>query len=165
MRKPLMKAQSGSAAAEMALVAPLLITLMFGSMELGYYFFSEHVVVKAVRDGARFASRQSFSQYACPAGTVEPTATGLIRNVTRTDQITPQGTPRLSYWTDGNATIFVTLRCDISGAYGSIYTGMDAVPVVSVRAEVPYRSLFSQLGFNATQLKLNAQSEVPVMGI
>ncbi len=31
----------------MVLVAPLLILLMFGATELGYYFYSEHVVVKA----------------------------------------------------------------------------------------------------------------------
>ena len=45
---------TGAAAAEMALVLPILIALMFGSFELGNYFLNQHVVTKAVRDGLRF---------------------------------------------------------------------------------------------------------------
>ena len=46
----------GAAAAEMALVTPLLLVILFGAVELGNYFYNEHIVVKAVRDGARFAA-------------------------------------------------------------------------------------------------------------
>ncbi|MGL5837065.1 MAG: TadE family protein, partial [Sphingorhabdus sp.] len=52
-----MQCRKGAAAAEMALVTPLLMIIMFGAFELGNYFYSQHVVTKAVRDGARFASR------------------------------------------------------------------------------------------------------------
>ena len=55
----------GVAAAEMALVTPLLAMIMFGAVELGKYFWDEHLVVKAVRDGARFASRQNFATMPC----------------------------------------------------------------------------------------------------
>ena len=51
-RLRLNRCQSGVAAVEMALVAPLLLALLFGSVELGKYFLDQHVVVKAVRDGA-----------------------------------------------------------------------------------------------------------------
>ena len=51
----------GSAAAEMAMVAPLLIGIMFGSLQMGKFFWDEHQVLKAVRDGARYAARQSFA--------------------------------------------------------------------------------------------------------
>jgi hypothetical protein len=64
----------GAAAAEMALVLPLLLIILFGSLELGNYFMNEHTLVKAVRDGARFAGRQTFTNYtSCsgsPGGTV-----------------------------------------------------------------------------------------------
>ena len=36
-------------------------SLMFGAVELGNYFLNEHSLVKAVRDGARYAARQDFS--------------------------------------------------------------------------------------------------------
>ena len=55
--RALLASDDAAAAAEMALVVPLLVILMFGSFELGRYFLDEHVVVKAVRDGARYASR------------------------------------------------------------------------------------------------------------
>ena len=72
--------RNGAAAAEMALVAPLLLILMFGSFEVGKFFWDEHLVTKAVRDGARFAARQSFASMPCggPA-----TNEAQIRNVVR----------------------------------------------------------------------------------
>ena len=36
---------NGAAAAEMALVMPLLLIIMFGAMELGKFFLDQHVVV------------------------------------------------------------------------------------------------------------------------
>ena len=73
MLRRLLRQSSGAAAVEMALVTPLLMVLMFGSMELGYYFYSQHVVTKAVRDGARFASRQGFDKYNCPDRSINST--------------------------------------------------------------------------------------------
>ena len=61
MLSRVMRNSSGTAAAEMALVTPLLMALMFGSFELGNYFYTSHIVAKAVRDGARYASRRGFS--------------------------------------------------------------------------------------------------------
>lgn len=160
----LWRQESGSAAAEMALVAPLLMVLMLGSMELGHYFYSQHVVVKAVRDGARYASRQGFADFACPAGTIGGTVVNDTQNVTRTNTVDGSGTPRLADWTQ-NSSVAVTGRCDTSGSYGSFYDGLGGVPVVRVAANVPYTSLFSAIGFNSANLRLRAASEAPVMGI
>lgn len=152
----------------MALVTPLLMIIMFGSMELGYYFYSEHVVVKAVRDGARYASRQSFANFDCSDDADDPVDPGTIGNIqllTRTNQLADADAPaRLANW-DDNSTVDVGLVCDTSGTYGAFYTGMNAVPVVVVEANVSYTSLFSMIGFDASGLNLNASSEVPVMGV
>ena len=148
----------------MAMVAPLLMILMLGAMELGHYFYSQHVVVKAVRDGARYASRHDFSNFTCPS-TVNPTVESNTQNVTRTNQVAAGGNPRLAAWTL-NSSVFVTMRCDTSGTYGSFYTGLGAgVPVVKVRAVVPYSSLFSVIGFNSVGLQMQAESEAAVMGL
>ena len=159
----LLRHETGSAAAEMALVAPLLMVIMFASMELGHYFYSEHVVVKAVRDGARFASRQGFVDYTCPS-TIGGTVVNDTQNVTRTNTVNGSGMPRLGGWTQ-NSTVTVTLRCDTSGTYISFYQGLGGVPVVTVTAVVPYSSLFQMIGFNSTNLNVRSTSEVPVMGI
>ena len=85
--------RSGAAAAEMALVTPLLVILMFGSAEIGKFFWDEHLVVKAVRDGARFAARQSFASMPCGG----PAANDAqIRNLVRygTPVVTATDKPR-----------------------------------------------------------------------
>jgi len=150
----------------MAMVAPLLIIIMFGSMEIGHYFYSEHVVVKAVRDGARFASRQSFADYTCPGGTIGGTVVADTQKVTRTNQVTTGGTPRLADWTS-DASVSVTISCfdNSSGTYTSFYEGVNQFPVVTVSATVPYTSLFKVIGFNSVGLNLRATQQAVVMGI
>ena len=157
--------QRGAAAAEMALVTPLLIVLMFGSFELGNYFLSEHVVAKAVRDGARYASRRSFTDFTCP-NTVASDVVDKTRNITRTGQIASGGSARLVGWTTPT-TVSVTVSCTAitGGNYSGIYKGMSNVPKVKVSATVPYSSLFNNLGFTSRTLNLVSESEATVQGI
>lgn len=164
MARPLQRLwadHSGAAAVEMLLVSPLLIVLMFGSYELGKYFLDEHVVDKAVRDGARYAGRRPFADYDCASASAG--AEQDIRNVTRTGTVAGT-TPRLSYWTSP-ATITVSVTCT-TGSYSGIYNGLaSGAPVVTVSARVPYTSLFGTMGFNTSGITLNAKSESAVMGI
>ena len=76
LRPRLRHCHSGAAAVEMALVAPLLLALLFGSVELGKYFLDQHVVVKGKnRDTAWFsildsdwpAIRANFERWLDPA--------------------------------------------------------------------------------------------------
>jgi Flp pilus assembly protein TadG len=151
-----------AAGAEMVLVIPILAALMFGCFELGRYFLDQHVVVKAVRDGARFAGRQSFTDMPC-GGT--SSVEGTIKNIVRYGNATGSGGPRLNYWTNAN-TVTISVACDTSGTYSGIYNGMaSGAAVVTVSASVPYTSLFGLLGFDTTGLTLNAKSESAVMGI
>lgn len=191
--RSLLTDRTGAAAAEMALVAPMLIILMFGSFELGNYFMSEHALAKAVRDGARFASRLPASNYSCPStGTDGSTGTFVgsddlknqIKNVTRTGSIgiivnglrveDPNAKPRLSYWTaaeesaslPSGSPITFTITCRLSTSYTGVFSGLSGnVPVVTVAANVRYPSLFGQLGLSDANLRLQSQSQVPVMGI
>lgn len=159
---------SGAAAAEMALVLPLLITILFGSAEMGNYFLQEHAVAKSVRDGARFASRLPMTDYA--GCTPSAAAATKIRNVTRTGSSDGTGTGRLSYWAEvmgGNQTISIQVVCDTTGTYTGIYDGLTiGVPKVTVSASVPYPTLFGMFGMVATgAFKLNASSQAAVMGL
>lgn len=153
----------GGSAAEMALVTPLLLCMLFGPMELGNYFYSEHVVAKAVRDGARYASRRSFAEYSCSAPSND--VIDKTRNVTRTGQVASGGEMRLAGWSAAN-TITVSVTCDTSGTYTGIYTGLSGgVRIVTVSASVPYTSILGQMGLSSTSLTLNAQSQAAVMGV
>lgn len=157
----LVAARSGSAAVEMGLSIPLLLALMIGTFELGHYFLSEHVVQKAVRDAARYASRLPVSSY--PACTPTAAAQSQIQKVARTGL--PNGTvQRLQGWTADSMTT-VTMTCDTSGTYTGIYEEFpQGVPVITVSASVPYPSLFGTMGIGIPSLKLNARSQSAVFG-
>ena len=156
----------GSAAAEMAIVTPLLLIILGGSLELGNYFLDEHVVAKAVRDGARFAARQSFTYYtACtgdPGGTVKADTVNVVRT-----GLLSGGTDQIGNL--GSATIDVTHTCTttVSGqTMSGIYNGRaSGAARVKVEATVPYQSILGSFGFPVTSLNLYAKSEAAVMGV
>jgi Flp pilus assembly protein TadG len=169
----LIRNDRGAAAAEMALVVPLVITLMYASMELGNFFLIEHAVTKQVRDGARFASRMTLAEaYNCP-GTVFEDANyaTTIANVTRTGSVDGSATGRFSasFWNGcGSAAspITVSIRCVPQDDYAGIYTGLDgAIPVVTVSASVDYPSVFQNFGFTTTGYCMRAKSEAAVAGL
>lgn len=157
----IVEGRSGAAAAEMALVLPVLITLLFGSFELGRYFLDSHVVAKAVRDGARFAGRQPFTEMPCGGPAADETD---IKDLVRTGTTTDGAPARLGYWTNP-ATITVTITCDSTAAYttSGIYTNATGgARRVTVTAAVPYVTLF---GFTLGGLTVPGRSDAAVMGI
>lgn len=158
----LLRQSDGVAATEMALVTPLLLTLMFGSFELGNYFLSEHIVVKAVRDGARFAGRLPFTEYDCSTPSTD--AIDKTRNVTRTGQVASGGAARLNSWTSSD-TITVSVDCSATTTGGIYKDKTGGAPVVTVSASVPYSSLLGTVGLANPSLTLNAQSQSAVHGI
>lgn len=152
---------AGAAAAELAMLLPLLVLLMFASFEMGKYFLDAHTVQKAVRDGARYAARQSFTEMPCGGTATDETA---IKNLVRTGTTQAGGNPRLTYWTDP-ATITVTITCDSGQTYSAsgVYTGVtDGARRVTVAAAVPYDTLF---GIRLVGAIVNARNEAAVMGI
>ena len=84
----LLRDRRGAAAAEMALVTPLLLRPSCSARSSsGNYFYNEHILVKAVRDGARYAARQDFANYDAAGA---PTATVVYRD--RPWSVTSDGT-------------------------------------------------------------------------
>jgi Flp pilus assembly protein TadG len=162
--------RQGAAAAEMAMVAPFLLVLMFGSFELGKYFWDEHIVVKAVRDSARFAARQSFASMPCPNG---PAANETqIKNVAMYGKptITASDQPRLYYWTDPN-TVTVSITCydnagtDGARVYDGVYADRAVVPQVTVQAQIPYSPIVGAFISLNSGASLNAEDQATVFGI
>lgn len=172
----LLRDTCGNAAVEMALVLPLLLAILFGSVELGNYFLNEHTLVKAVRDGARFAARQSFSNYTgCsgqPGGTVVSDTQNVVMYGYRSG--TTVLTPNISA---GDITLSVSCAATAGGqsmlgiyrsrlsthCNGAAANG--CAQIVTVTAQVPYRSILGSLGFPAVGLNLNASSQAAVSGI
>lgn len=69
----------GAAAVEFALVLPLLLTILFGTIEWGYYFFTRQIVINSAREGARVGTLQSMqSSDAVTAAKNYLTGSGLV---------------------------------------------------------------------------------------
>lgn len=168
--------RSGAAAAEMAFVAPLLLIILFGSVELGNYFYNEHKLVKAARDGARYAARNSFSNYsACSGNVPTPGLAGSLNENTklmvRKGSLDSTAADLLPNW--GSATFTVTMSCTatladgVGGNYslGGIYANTSA-PTVVVSASLPYYSVLGlPFGLSGLGATLNATQSAAVAGL
>lgn len=156
-----MRCERGAAAGELALLLPLLVLMMFGAIEMGYYFYNQHQVVKGVRDGARYAARQSFVSINCNTGSTIPSGVvTAIQEVTRTGRPSG-GTTRVVGWVNSQVTVAVTCRAVTTG----IYRTEPNAPVVTVAATVPFDSLFNGLGVIRNSYELHAKQQAAVMGI
>jgi Flp pilus assembly protein TadG len=139
--RPLSNATSGQAAAEIALVFPLMLVLMFGSVELGHYFYQEHIVVDAdVETSVKRATRL-----------ISPNADDTAEN------------RRIGNW-DSDDTVDVIVTCSDNEGFTGLYANMTELPRVRVEATVPYNSLFSYLGFGNLNLNIAAASEAASVG-
>jgi Flp pilus assembly protein TadG len=149
----------------MALVLPLLLIIMFSSVELGNYFMNEHRLTEAVRNGARFAARQSFSNYTTCSGSPGGTVVADTRNVVMNGYISGGTviTPNIQA-TD----ITVSNSCKTSAGgqtMSGIYVGRaNGAQIVTVTARVTYRPVLSAFGFTGIGFMLNAKSEAAVAG-
>ena len=173
----LLRDERGAAAAEMALILPLLLTIMFGSMELGNYFMNEHSLVKAVRDGARFAARQSFTNYAgcsgTPGGTVETSTQNVVMNgylsggtlITPNIQAADIDVEQSCAATAGGEDMLGIYRDRFSGTCNGSAAG-GCAHIVTVTAAVSYRPVIAQaFGFSGIDILLNASSQAAVAGV
>ncbi len=161
--RSLLACQRGGPAAELALILPFLVVMMFGGLELGYYFYSQHQVVKGVRDGARYASRQSFVDLNCDGTALVPADVEIaIQEITRTGRISG-GTARIPGWE--NSDIEVELTCPGTAITTGIYADESNAPQINLKATVAYQSLFEGVGIIDSTYTLNASQQAAVMGI
>jgi len=161
----------GAAAAEMALVAPLLCAILIGSVELGSLFYNEHILVKAVRDGARYAARQSFSYYESGGACAAPSDATMIGNVKALvrKSLLSGGTDRFTDIQDSDITLSTTCPTSVSGqTMSGIYRNktVAGAPIVTVSAVVDYSPVIgAAFGFSGAGFHLNATQQAAVTGI
>ena len=152
--------QGGSAAAEMALILPLTLALLFPTLDGAWYMVCEHRVTKGVRDAARYAARLDLSNYSCPAATFSG-STATIQNLARTGQLAG-GTATVPGWVNGDVTVGVTC----ASGQGGIYTATGGyAPRVTVSARVTYPSLMGTLGFTTSTIYVGGSAQSPVIGL
>lgn len=159
----ILKDSNGAAAAEMVLILPVALALLFATFEGAYYAICEHRVIKGVRDAARYAARLDRSYYACPAATFTGSVSTIstIKNLARTGQLSG-GTTAVTGWIDRDITVSVTCVPEVGGIYEA--TGRNA-PVIRVSTVVNYQPLMGALGFTSSTIRIGAAAQSPVIGL
>jgi len=172
----LLRDTNGAAAAEMVLVLPLLLVIMFGSVELGNYMLNEHTLLRAVRDGARYAARQPFASYSgcgSAAANVPASVSDNTKLLVRKGTLNSSDPDQLANWTDASTQFSVQMTCATSAGgttLGGIYLGnttgtADVAPNVRVYARVKYRPVLGLSGFTGNGFFVDAASQAAVTGI
>lgn len=161
-RRSFLADDTGAVAAEMALMTPMLIVLMFAGFEAGHFLWSEHKAVEGVRAAVRYASRLPLTEV-CPT---PPAA--MITNVAavaRTGKLDTTAVPLVPGWSNNNQ-VTVTFNCGTYLATG-IYTtyGANGATVTVSTNNLSYPSLFQTLGVITSSTNLNARSSAAVIGI
>ncbi|MGQ7829471.1 TadE/TadG family type IV pilus assembly protein [Altererythrobacter sp. Z27] len=168
MRARFLSCTRGAAAAEMALIVPLAVLIMFSALESGHFIYQEHQVVKGLRDGGRFAARQSFDVINCRGGSASTIPGSLqteIKNLVRTGRLSG-GTPRVLGWGDDPADVTITVTCPSSAeAQTGLYSSGEPAPQVTISTTFGYDSLFNGLGVLTDSVSLNGSHQATVMGI
>lgn len=161
------RATDGGAAAEFALVLPLLLILLFAGLEIGRALHDYHTVSKSVRDAGRYAARwpgtcPDVGEYA-----LTPTVEAETRHLALTGRIDePNGDDDylLSQWRDTD-TVTVRLICSEIGDWSGLYAGEAYMRTVRVTAEAPFEFLYATLlGLPDGRITLSLQHTQPHVG-
>lgn len=159
----------GAAAAEMALILPFALLLIYTSLEAGHYMYQRHQVVKGLRDGARYAARQPFDEINCRNGTASGIPSGIettIKEVTRTGVLSG-GSPRVKNWAVGDITVSMTCPTvdEVAESQTGLYDSTERAAIVRVSTDFTYDALFNGLGVLDDTIHLIADQQATVMGI
>lgn len=160
--RSLIRNEEAAAASEFILALPMILPLIFISMEGGNFLWSEQKLVQAVREGTRYAARLDYDKY-CPS--MDATTQSAIKNFTRTGRLDGNSYSKVVGWS--NSQITVSVICDSfvdTGMYKELDGGGKGA-VVAIAASVPYSSLMGNLGFEIGKFKLAAEGYSPVIGI
>lgn len=157
--------QRGSAAVEFALLVPMLLVLLFGGIEAGHFVWTQHKLVEAVRDGARFAGRLPIRELCEGSDEVMSDETrDRIRLLTRTGQIASTAIPpKVPNWTQEQ--VEVEPHCDntdyvdtgLYAEYAAEYPGSKAPVIVVIADDVAYPWMFNALGSLMSGIAPNVQ--------
>lgn len=115
-----LRRRSGAATVEMALAAPILLTLVFGIMQVGYAFMVQHAVQNAASKGCRAAflpSRSTTAVTTAVNSTLQPM--GLDTFATTTIQVNGS-TVDVSTAASGDS---VTVRVTIPLSNATLFPG------------------------------------------
>ncbi len=122
------KGGRGAAAVEFALVLPLLLMVVLGTIDWGWYFFVSQVVTNAAREGARVGSLTAYSP-TNPAADTLAAAEAATTVQTYLTGATLTGSPTVNVTTVGDS-----IRVSVSYPAGSLTGFLKLVPIIPAQS-------------------------------
>lgn len=158
--------QRGSPSAEFVLILPALMALMFGGFEAGHFVWTQHKLIKAVREGARYAARLPVDSFCDGADAdFDSAAESDIKSVTVTGRLPADaGSAAVPGLTADNVIVAPACAAYVdTGIYSDLGV---AGPVVTVSVSgVGYPSLFAQMTGLDGGVTMAAKASAPVIGL
>lgn len=157
--------ESGGPLAELALALPLLLVLVFGTLEYANVLYQQQIITKGVQEAARFAARSPAinATVACPpANGGWTSASSAAANVAATGS-PAGGDPILSNFLA--ADVVVTVECPAAAGLISSNPDSGSIPVVFVRAEIDARSVGFMSLLGVSSLRLSAEHREMGVGL
>lgn len=130
----------GAQIAELAIILPAVLILLFGMFDFAFLLYQKQLVTKSVQDAARFAARSTtvISNGVCP-----PSSAGWSSTVAQAQQIAIRGTSNgavmLSNFSANDVTVSVS--CPAAGIMNTSNPVSGTIPIVTVSAQIQARSL------------------------
>jgi Flp pilus assembly protein TadG len=118
----------GSAVLDAALVFPILLSLTFGTVEYGYYFYVKHTLQGAAREGARAA--------------ITPTAVNADVTAAVTNSMTAAGLQSSGYVTTtspasvGSLSAGTSVTVTVTCTWGTVGSGFRPLGLIGTNKQV-----------------------------
>jgi TadE-like protein len=140
--KKIKASDGGTALIEGAIVLPVILLLIGGVYEFGYFFYQQQLIATGVRDAARYL-----------ALTADPNSTAdqlEAKNLAVYGLISGGSLPRVSGWSTANVTISVTSVNNSSGTY----CGGCPIKIITVSTSLidPSLGFFGLLGLRTPNI-------------
>jgi Flp pilus assembly protein TadG len=131
---------SGAAAAEFALILPLILVMIVAFFEAGRMFWVYNIASSSARDAARYAARLDID---CDSGALATSDEDAVKNLAVTGQVADGGDPLIKDWSVDDVDVSVV--CQSNSSFEGLYEGMTDIPTVTVTANAPFQALWASL--------------------
>ncbi len=129
--------ERGAAVVEFALVLPLLLMLVLGAIDWGWYFYTREVVTNAAREGARAGSVSAVGTDAITAAS--SAATTYLSNLSLTGGSVNATTPDVTVGATVTHTVRVVVTFPASSLTGFTLPGFTSLVPSSITATAQMR--------------------------
>jgi Flp pilus assembly protein TadG len=125
------RGERGAAAVEFALVLPVLLMIVLGTIDWGWYFFVSQVVTNAAREGARVGSLTAYD----PDDSGKDAAAVLEAEATATAYLKNAKLPKAATATVTAAPVGNAIRVTVSYPAGSLTGFTRLIPIIPEQSQ------------------------------